>query len=205
MAHLPRGLEGLETLPDTPAHVPQELVLQTPLGQALMATQGQAAPAVAQTCARARALCAQVRETPHLVPILRGFRAFSLNRGELRTARELGAQLYGVAQQAAVPTHLLTAHPVLGQPLGLLGDSAAAWTHLEQGLTLIDPAAERTLGRGQGSAPGGLCLAWAATARWSLGWPAQAGRRGQEALALAQELGHPLRLAMAQDWVALMS
>src|SRR5262249_3977326 len=129
-------------------------------------------------------------------------RAFYLNRGELRTARELGEQLYGLAQQAAVPTLLLTAHTVLGQTLVLLGDYTAAWAHLEQGIALIDPVAERTLVRDQGSAPGVMCLAWAALALWCLGFPAQAVRRGQEALALAQELAHPLSLVMAQGWVA---
>jgi predicted ATPase len=116
----------------------------------------------------------------------------------------LGEQLYGWAQQTAVSTHLLTAHTVLGQTLVLLGDYAAAWAHLEQGIARIDPAVERTLVRDQGSAPGVMCLAWAAMALWCLGFPAQAVRRGQEALALAQELGHPLSLAMAQWWVALM-
>jgi predicted ATPase len=49
-----------------------------------------------------------------------------------------------------------------------------------------------------------MCLAWAALALWCLGFPTQAVRRGQEALALAQELAHPLSLAMAQYWVALL-
>jgi len=49
-----------------------------------------------------------------------------------------------------------------------------------------------------------MCLAWAGIALWCLGFPAQAVRRGQEALALAQELGHPLSLAMAQYWVTLV-
>ncbi len=59
-----------------------------------------------------------------------------------------------MVQQAAVPTHLLTAHTVLGQTLVLLGDYTRAWTHLEQGIALIDPAVERTLVRGQGSRRG---------------------------------------------------
>jgi predicted ATPase len=204
VAHLTRGLEVLATLPDTPEHVQQELVLQTTLGPALIATKGHAALEVEQTYARARALCAQVGDTPQLVPTLRGLRAFYLNRGELLTARDLGQQLYGLVQQEAVPTHLLTAHAVLGQTLVLLGDYTAAWTHLEQGIALIDSGTERTLALGQGSAPGVMCLAWAAIALWCLGFPAQAVRRGQEALALAQELAHPLSLAMAQYWVTLV-
>ena len=54
---LTRGLELLTTLPDTPERSQQELILQTTLGPALIATRGYAAPDVAQTYARARDLC----------------------------------------------------------------------------------------------------------------------------------------------------
>jgi len=39
---------------------------------------------------------------------------------------------------------------------------------------------------------------------WCLGYPAQAVRRSQEALALAQELAHPSSLAEAQYWAAFL-
>lgn len=64
MAHLTRGLEVLNTLPDTPERTQQELVLQTTLGPALLATKGYAAPEVGQVYARAQELCQQVGETP---------------------------------------------------------------------------------------------------------------------------------------------
>jgi predicted ATPase len=48
-----------------------------------------------------------------------------------------------------------------------------------------------------GEAPGVRCLAVAASTLWCLGYPAQALRRSQEALALAQVLGHPYSLATA--------
>ena len=41
-----------------------------------------------------------------------------------------------------------------------------------------------------------------ANALWCLGFPVQAVRRCQEALALAQELAHPLSLTSAQFWMA---
>ena len=44
-------------------------------------------------------------------------------------ARELGEQLFGLAQRAAAPTHLLEAHEALGITLFFLGDYAAARTH----------------------------------------------------------------------------
>ena len=98
----------------------------------------------------------------------------------------------------------LAAHAVLGQTLCLQGDYATARTHLEHGIALIDPAVERTLVLSHGFAPGVMCLAYTALALWSLGFPAQAVERAQEALALAQELAHPLSLAMAQQWIAFL-
>ena len=46
------------------------------------------------------------------------------------------------------------------------------------------------------------CLAIAALTLWCLGFPAQALRRSQEALALAQALAHPHSLAVAQHFAA---
>jgi predicted ATPase len=53
-------------------------------------------------------------------------------------------------------------------------------------------------------APGLTCLAYAANILWCLGFPAQAVRRSQEALALAQTLSHPYSLAFARYWAALL-
>ncbi len=181
--HLTTGLELLATLPETPARAQQELDLLTALGPALMATKGSAAPEVEQTYARARALCAQVGETPQLFPTLRGLCRFYHNRGALPTARELGEQLYRLAQRAAAPTPCLEAHEALGDTLFFLGEYAPAWTHLEQGIALTDLAAQQTLALRHDVAPGVRCLAVAALTRWCLGYPdasrtAQSGGAG---------------------------
>ena len=156
-----------------------------------MVTKGQAAPEVEQTYARARVLCVQMGETPQLFPTLWGLCRFSFARGALPTARELGEQLFGLAQREAAPTRLLEAHEMLGNILFFLGEYAAARSHLEQGITLIDPMAQRALTLRHGEAPGVRCLAYAGWTLWCLGYPAQAVQRSQEALTLAQTLGIP--------------
>ena len=50
ISHLTKGLELLETLPDTPERTQQELTLQIALGVPLRATKGLAAPEVGTTC-----------------------------------------------------------------------------------------------------------------------------------------------------------
>jgi len=84
-----------------------------------------------------------------------------------------------------------------------LGEYAAAQTYLEQGLTLIDPTAQRALALRSNVTTGGTwCLVHAALTLWCLGYPAQALRQSQEALALAQELAHPYSLGLARHYAA---
>jgi DNA-binding winged helix-turn-helix (wHTH) protein/predicted ATPase len=141
--------------------------------------------------ARARVLCTQVGKTPQLFSTLRGLWRFYRSRGALPTAVELGEELYRLAQREAAPTHLLAAHDALGQTLFYLGDYATAWRHFAQGIPLIDLTVQRAQALHQGIAPGVACLAYAAPALWSLGYPEQALQRCQEALTLTQEFEHP--------------
>ncbi|HET8644261.1 MAG TPA: AAA family ATPase, partial [Vicinamibacteria bacterium] len=93
VSHLTQGLALLATLPETPARAQQELDLQLTLGPALIATRGQAAPEVAQTYARAWALCAQSGDTPRRFPILWGLCLCYRSQGALRKTRDIGEQL----------------------------------------------------------------------------------------------------------------
>ena len=196
-----KGLALLAALPETPARAQQELDFHLTLGPALMATKGPAAPEVDQTYARARALGAQVGETAQLFSTLRGLWRFYLNRGTLQTARELGEQLFGLAQRAGAPTSLPEAHAALGTTLFYVGEYVTALAHIEQGFTRTALTAQQALGLRHGEAPGVRCLALAAWTLWCLGFPTQALRRGQEALAEARAFAHPYSLAMAQHWM----
>jgi predicted ATPase len=201
--HLTTALTLLAKLPETPVRAQQELDLQIARGPAVMATKGHAAPEVEQIYERARTKRAPVDNIPRLVPGLWGLCWFYRGRGALQTAQELGEQLY-LAQREAEPTHVLEAHNALGGTLFYLGEYANARTCLEQGSTLIDPTMERDLALRHGTAPGVLCLAYAARTLWCLGSPAQAVQRSQEALALTQELAHPNSLAVARLLAAIL-
>jgi class 3 adenylate cyclase/tetratricopeptide (TPR) repeat protein len=201
--HFTTGLELLAMLPETPARAQQELDLQIALGFVLIDTMGRGAPEVEQTYARARALCQQVGDAPQLFSTLQGLCGFYRSRGALPTARELGEQLYQLARREADPTPRLEAHGALGGILFYLGDYAAARTYLEQGLTLIDPTAQRALVLRANVTTGVTwCLVHAALTLWCLGYPAQARQRSQEALALAQEQAPPYSLGLARHYAA---
>ncbi|HEY7495904.1 MAG TPA: AAA family ATPase [Candidatus Tectomicrobia bacterium] len=197
ITHLTRALVLLSALPESPARAQRELVLQTTLGPALMATRGYAAPEVASAYARARELCWQTGETPQLFQALWGLWYFSLVRAELQTARELGEQILPLARRVQAPALLLVAHRVLGQTLAFLGEFATAQGHLERGLTLYDPEQHGAFTALYGQDQGVICRSWAALTLWSLGYPEQALRHSREALTLARELAHPFSLAVA--------
>jgi predicted ATPase len=189
-------------LPETQARAQRELDLQIALGPVFMAIKGFAAPEVEQTYARARALCQHVGETPQLLPTLRGLSRFYGNRGPYATARELAEQLYRLAQHEATPTSLLAAHVALTPILFHQGEYVAARTHAEQGVALADLSGQRAVAFRYDLAPAVTCLAVVALSLWCLGYPEQAVRRSQEALALAQKLAHPLSLAFTRHGAA---
>jgi predicted ATPase len=93
VAHLRKGLELLATLPGTPERAQQELLFQTALGPALIATQSFAAPDVEQAYTRARALCQQVGKNARLFPVLWALWVFFHVRGASQTARKQGFAL----------------------------------------------------------------------------------------------------------------
>ena len=198
IAHFTQGLELLGTLPDTPGRAQQELALQLALAAPLQATKGYAAPEVGRAYAQARKLCQQVEETPQLFPVLWLLTSFYGVRAEYRTANEIGEQLLSLAQRIEDPLLVALAHWALGWPLLHLGELASAQNHLKQMIDFYDLQQHRFLSFLYGQDPGVSCLSWSAWALWLLGYPDQALKRSQEALALAQELDHPFTLGFAQ-------
>jgi predicted ATPase len=203
IGHLTKGLEVLQALPDTPERTPQELDLQIALGQALLATKGQAALDVGHTYNRARELCQQVGETSQLFRVLYGLYHFHLVRAELQTARELSEELLTLAQHIQDPTYLLGAHFLLGGSWFLLGEHTAAREHMEQSLTLYDHQPHHAHTSLFGWDLGIFCQAWLPHALWHLGYPDQALAMSHEGLAQAQGLSHPFTLAAVLDYGAM--
>jgi predicted ATPase/class 3 adenylate cyclase len=202
--HLTKGLELLKTLPDTPERAQHELALQAILGPALMVTRGYGAPEVEKIYSRARQLCQQVGDIPQLFPVLFGQWAFYSVRGMYTTARELGEHLLRLAQSVQDPALLLEAHTALGNTLSFLGDLCPAREHLEQRNALYNSQQHRSHAFIYGQDPGVNSLSYEAFTLWLLGYPEQAQKRSQEALALAQELSHPFSLAFALSFTVFL-
>jgi class 3 adenylate cyclase/predicted ATPase len=204
ISHFTRGLEILQTLPDTAERAQHELRLQTVLASAYIAVKGQGAWEVEQAYSRAHVLCQQVGDTPQLIPVLQGLRRFYTARAEYQRVRELGEQLLRLAQSLHDPVAFVEGHLSLGLFLWPLGELREARTHLEQGIAHYDPQQHRALTVHHGRDPGVLGRYMVALVLWALGYPSQAVQQSHDAIILAQELSHAYSLARALSAATLL-
>lgn len=98
IAHLRKGLELLDTLPDSPLRTRYELTLLTRLRLPLAATKGYAAPELEDVNTRMRTLCQREQEPTLLIGALGGLWTFYLNQAALQTAHEIARQILISAQ-----------------------------------------------------------------------------------------------------------
>jgi DNA-binding SARP family transcriptional activator/predicted ATPase len=201
VAQCGKALELLRGLPEMPGRIQQELLLQTTLGPALMATRGPATPGAEAAYERALELCRAVGDTPQLFAALMGVWQYYLVRARPVTARELGERLLGLARTAGDPALLVQAHRALGEAFQNLGELVLAREHLARGSALYDAQHHRSR---TFTEPGVFCLAFASWVLWPLGYPEQALHRSQAALTLARELGYPHTLAAVLFFAAMV-
>jgi len=205
IAHLRQGLALLQTLPETPDRVQQEVDMHIALGASLIATQSAAGPEVEQTYSRARQLCQHLDDPQQLFPVLRGLWNYYYVRAELQTANILGEQLLTLAQQAQNHALLSAAHRAVGATRKLLGDTAAAHAHFRQGIAIYDAQQHRTSAFLYGRDTGVACRSHAASTLWLLGYPAQGLARSHEAVTLAQQIDHPFKPTVSLDVIAVVA
>jgi hypothetical protein len=171
-----RGLEMLARLPDTPDRARQEARLQFTRGLALQQSEGFAAPGVVEAYRCARALSHVEIEVAHRSPLLWGLWSFYILRGEHRAAREIAVELSDLAKGQTDPLSSLAANHSTGYSLMMLGQPAAAWSHLGKDLPSQSQA---VYGRDLAipfRAHGSVVL-------WLLGFPDQAVRQSHQAVA----------------------
>jgi predicted ATPase len=192
VAHLTKGLEVLQTLPETTERARCELGLQLALGPSLIVTRGPGAPEVGQARARARALCEHVGDRGQLAAVLDGLWYFHTVRGNLRRALEFAEELLRLAQRVADVGLHVQAHFGMGLTLFFRGALGASRSHFERALTCAEaqPHGDPTHQHG-GNDRVVACLSQLAWNLHVLGYPAHAMTRLGEALTRAQELGYP--------------
>ncbi len=204
IVHFTHALRLLETLPESRDRDQQELMIQIDLVTPLQAIKGYGDPELGRICTRTRELCQQLEDTPQLFSVLVFLAVFYTGRSEHQTAYDIVKQLPGLAGRVGDPVFVTLAHLMLGWNLFFRGEFASARFHAEQMMMFYDPQQHHISLMFFGQDPGVVCLAFASWALWLLGYPDQALQRSREAVALAQELSHPMSLALAQGYAALL-
>jgi class 3 adenylate cyclase/predicted ATPase len=202
ISHLSRGLTLVAALPQGPERDRQELLLQVALGARLLEARGYGEAGVERAYERARELCQRVADAPQLFQALWGLNVFYQARNKLDPALELGEQLLALARRSDDPSHLIEAHLAVGCPQYWRGEFTTALAHVEQTMTLYDPARHAPLARVYGEDPGVSSRVYGAQALWVLGFPDRALARIDEAIERGRQDGHPFSLAYALDFAA---
>lgn len=200
VGHLKKALLLLQSLPDTPERVQQELLLQIMLGEQLTSLQGFGVSEVEQAFARARMLCRQLGDAPQLFRVILGLWAFYVERAELTTAYELAGQLLRIARQVQTAGLLVWAHLTMGITHHFAGEQMSARQHLEECLSRYDPRQFRNPGSPYD--PAVLGLSTLGPVLWLLGYPDQALAHSEKGLALARELTQQYSVVYASTLVA---
>ncbi|MCX6032602.1 MAG: AAA family ATPase [Chloroflexi bacterium] len=197
LGHFTHGLALLRALPESVERTRREIELQTALGASLVVARGWGTPERATAFARALELSQRVGELTGILQTMLLQADQCRAAGECARARTLGEQMLLLAQQTEKPLHLALAHYTVGASLAFCGDLVPARSHLEQGVALCDPQSTSSLTTIFGADLGVTGLSWLAWVLWDLGYPEQAFRRSQEALARATELAHPFSVGLA--------
>jgi class 3 adenylate cyclase/predicted ATPase len=205
ISRLTAAINLLQKLPDNPERIQRELLLQLSVGLASLAVKGWAGSEAECAFTRAQELCKQTGDPPQIFPVLWGLWVMRYVRGELRNAKEIAEQLQQRAQSASDTAGRLYGHVALEHTSHWMGALLRANEHLELAISFYNPVRDRALAFRYGGADAGVqCLSIAALNLWQLGYPDQALKRGNEALALAHDLSHPFTVAFAKSFVGVL-
>jgi class 3 adenylate cyclase/tetratricopeptide (TPR) repeat protein len=202
VAHLRQGLERLEDLPPGPERDAWELSILLPLGPALTATMGYAAPEVRATYLRALALSRALRVVDDHLEVMGGLFASYFARWEAAEALELGCEMLHVAAAEGDSPWEGAAHVAIGVALLRAGTLDESRGHLEEALGMYDPERHFVLAYTMGHDFGVVAWSYSAVAHFALGMPGEAAERARRAAELARGLAHPHSLAMALGMAA---
>jgi predicted ATPase len=199
---LARGLASLSRVPESHERREAEILLLSLRGMALLATRGYGAREVEASFGRARELCQELGDSPHLFPVLYGLFLFYLVRAQGKEARELAAQLEATAGRSGSLDHALEAQGALGAVAFWEGRFAAAERHFGEVIRLFDPGQHDHHEAVYGQNPLAYAHVYTALSVFFLGRPEEALGHARTALEVAEPGKHPLTLAGVMSFTA---
>jgi predicted ATPase len=197
IAHFYRALALLETLPETIERDRQELGLQIALFAPLAGAKGYGAPELGRVYTRAQELSERAGEPGQVFLVLYGLWGHNFVQGDMKLARELAKQCLTLAEKLQERALLMEGHRMMDETAFHRGELVTAREHLERTLSLYDPQLHRAHATVYGQDPGVASYSHGSWILWHLGYPDQARKMGQQAVALGEDVSHPFSLAFA--------
>jgi len=194
IAHLDRALRLLQSLAEGPDRDRRELRIQNSRAAAVIIGKGYKDPEVEQTYARAEVLAERLEEGEERFWAVRGLRAHHVAFGNLPQALDLAERLLRIAENERRPNLLSIAWFSLGGCHFFQSDFTQALSELERAYELA-PVDDDSYRIRTGADLRAMVLAHSALCRWHLGQIDRARQQGEEAIALARQLGSPFTLA----------
>jgi class 3 adenylate cyclase/tetratricopeptide (TPR) repeat protein len=198
IAHLGRAIEMADKGGSPTVRPAARLDLQLSLSNATMQAHGQHASETKATFLRARELAAAVDDQLERVSANYGLWVGSWIRGETRAMQEIAAAMMKEAEAWPGSSAACIAYRVTGITCWQArGDFVAARAHLEQAVAFHDFERDRELAFRFGQDIGVMAMDALAQVRWAVGEVDQARAMMDEAIALADSIGHVPSLAHA--------
>jgi predicted ATPase len=195
--HLRRGLQALETQPDSAERASQELALQLALGPPLLSTAGPGSEELARAYKRAQELCDRVGTAPQLFQTLFILVHHHANQGRGEVALDLAEQLLEVVERAEEPLPAVMAYWARAFSLLYIGRLRESLRNHEQVISLYDPERDSMLAYIFGMDPAVSSLAMGGVTLWILGYPDRAAEYMRRGIAHARDVNQPNSLAHA--------
>ncbi len=189
-------LNVLASTPSTPERLQQEIMLQTSLARALLATKGYTEEAE-RAYARALELCDSAGEIPQLFPVLRALASFYILRTEHEKSIQMGERILQLAEHLGDMDMKIEGNMVLGYNLAFLRDPQTGLDLLEKAVAAYDLQRQRVGRLSLGSYPGVVSLTVSALFLWMLGYPDRAHKRAADSILLARKMNHPYSITYA--------
>jgi class 3 adenylate cyclase/predicted ATPase/ABC-type transport system involved in cytochrome c biogenesis ATPase subunit len=189
--HLGRAGELLSTLPSSRELATRALDVQILLGQATMSYRGSQAVETTVVFEKAQRLIdAAQADTSRRMAVLYGMWTGTVARSELAATRGWAEQFLDLAEGQPHTGLKSVGHRLLGVALWLQGDLAAARQHLERAVALYDPDAHDSLAYRFGQNIGAAAMCFLGIVLGQSGYPDQAGKSIDDAIACARRSGH---------------
>jgi DNA-binding SARP family transcriptional activator/predicted ATPase len=204
VAYIDNALEMLATLPESRERSERELGLRVMLGQTWILASGYTLPQVEAAFDRARELCDELGDSHQLFFVLLGLWQLYLAREEIPRAKLLAERLSALAVDECDQGLAIEASTANVVTLFTCGQFGEALARAQEAMALERSGEQRGHILSAGYDGRVISATGAAWSLWVLGYPDQALASMQEALEMAERLGHPYTQAMSLHCAAFL-